>query len=170
MPLSQSIPERRPLAALALGLALILALLVPPASRAEAPITDVYAGPITASSTCSPTGAGAVPSTQAGSRSDFCVAFGLNSPAPAGDDLDRMVVDTPLGFVGDPTGRPICTAEEFGAETQARATCPAGSQVGDARVNLRFQRLANGGALTINAPGQAYVVTPAANEVARIGS
>lgn len=170
MPLSQSIPERRPLAALALGLALMLALLAPSVSRAEVPITDVYAGPITASSTCSPTGAGAVPSTQAGSRSDFCVAFALNSPPPLGDDLQRMVVDTPLGFVGDPTGRPICSDAEFALESGAIPTCPAASQVGDALSDLRaiFNGGTTGLALT-GVAGKAFVLNPAPDEVARIG-
>lgn len=173
MPLSQSSSARRPRAVLALVLACLLGLLVPAVSRADVPITDVYAGPVTAASACEPDGTGNVASTQAGGRTDFCIAFALNSAPPAqgnqGDDLDRMVVDTPLGFAGDPTGRPVCTDDEFGATTTAPAACPAGSQVGAAVTDLRVLYTGNTPVKLFNVPGKAYVLNAAANEVARIG-
>jgi hypothetical protein len=174
MSLSQSLSLRRsPLTAAALVLAALLVLLLPAAGRAAVPITDMYAGPITAASGCEPDGTGVVPSTQAGSRSDFCVAFALNSPPPTqsdqGDDLDRMVVDTPFGFAGDPTGRPVCTDDEFGATTYAVATCPAGSQVGTAVTDLRVLYTGNTPVKLFNVPGKAFVLNAAPTEVARIG-
>lgn len=174
MSLSQSLFSRRsPIAVVALALAALLALVLPAAGRAAVPITDVYAGPVTAASGCEPDGTGVVPSTQAGSRSDFCVAFALNSPPPTqsdqGDDLERMVVDTPLGFAGDPTGRPVCTDDEFGATTYAVATCPAGSQVGTAVTDLRVLYTGSTPVKLFNVPGKAYVLNPAPSEVARIG-
>lgn len=70
--------SRRPARGFALLITLLLVALSAPAARAAAPISSVYAGPITASSSCNPTGSGAVPSTQGSSRSDFCIAYAVN--------------------------------------------------------------------------------------------
>ncbi len=173
MPLSHTVPTRWPRAVLLVGLAAIAALLVPAASRADVPITSVYAGPITAASSCEPDGTGNVAATQAGGRTDFCIAFALNSPTPSqanqGDDLERMVVDTPLGFAGDPTNRPVCSDADFGVATTTAANCPVGSQVGQAVTDLRLLLSSANPLRLSNVRGEAYVLNRAPNEVARIG-
>jgi hypothetical protein len=145
------------------------ALIAAGPARAAVPITSLYAGPITAESFCTPDGTGAVASTQAGSRSDFCVAFALNSPPPAGDDLERMTVDTPLGFAGDPTGRPQCTAVQFAYESSDDSTCPADSQVGDAFADIIVATSDTTTLPITELPGRAYNLVPSSDEVALIG-
>lgn len=140
----------------------------PGAAHAAVSISALYSGPITAASDCAPDGSGAVPATQAGSHPDYCIAYSLNSPDPAGDDMQQEIVDTPLGFAGDLTGRPICTTAQFAADTSADVTCPTASQVGTATADLRL--LVNGSPLSLyGINGRAFLITPSAGEVARIG-
>ncbi len=120
MPLSRSRATPPWAATLPLALITALLLLLPATSRAAVPITQVFAGPVTPSSYCVADGSFSTPALDAGGRNDFCVAFALDSPPPAGDDLQRMVVDTPLGFAGDTTGRPTCTARS--SISRARTT------------------------------------------------
>lgn len=152
------------------ALLLLAGILLPAgAARAAVPITSVYAGPITAASDCEPDGSGAVPVTQAGGRPDFCVAFALSSPPPPGDDLQRQVVDTPLGFAGDPTGRPVCTTAQFAPTTTADVTCDPASQVGTASTDLRLQVTPTAVLPLFGVSGRAYVITPQPDELARVG-
>lgn len=161
--------------ALQFSLALVAVLLAAFASattaRAAAPISQMYAGPITAGSTCSPTGAGAVPKTQGSSRTDLCIAYAVSNPSgPGGDDMEQLIVDTPRGFSGNPDGLPQCTNAQFNlAANTADVSCPANSQMGDVRANIRVATQLLGTQTLTNVPGRVFNLEHTGNEVARLG-
>lgn len=138
---------------------------------AAAPISQMYAGPITAGSTCSASGAGAVPKTQGSARTDLCIAYAVNNPAgPAGDDMEQLIVDTPRGFSGNPDGLPQCTNAQFNyAAGTADVSCPANSQMGDVRANIRVNTALLGTQTLTNVPGRVFNLEHTGNEVARLG-
>lgn len=140
-------------------------------AQAAAPISQMYAGPITAGSTCAATGAGAVPKTQGSSRTDLCIAYAVDNPAgPTGDDMEQLIVDTPRGFSGNPDGLPQCTNAQFNyAAGSADVSCPANSQMGDVRANIRVNTSLLGTQTLTNVPGRVYNLEHTGNEVARLG-
>ena len=140
-------------------------------AQAAAPISQLYAGPITAGSTCSPTGAGAVPKTQGSARTDLCVAYAVDNPSgPGGDDMEQLIVDTPRGFSGNPDGSPQCTNAQFNyAANTADVSCPANSQMGDVRANIRVATQLLGTQTLTNVPGRVFNLEHTGNEVARLG-
>ncbi|MBO9532518.1 MAG: hypothetical protein J7513_06055 [Solirubrobacteraceae bacterium] len=153
--------------ALTSAVLILLALVLPASGRAAVPITGFYAGPVTADSDCYYTGQLMTASTQAGSRPDYCVAFALDTPAD--DDLKGQVVDTPLGFAGDTTGRPQCTAAQFGADNSNNVTCPAAAQIGDAYTDLTVDTNAGTDLELEGVPGRAFNLVPGDDELALIG-
>jgi hypothetical protein len=150
--------------------ALAAVIVAAPTARAAAPITKLYAGPIEASSSCNPDGAGAVAKTQGSSRTDFCIAYAVSNPSgPAGDDMERLVVDTPRGYSGNPDGSPQCADTQFNAATTTDVSCPASSQVGDVRTNIRVNTALLGPQTLSNVTGRVYNLEHTGNEVARLG-
>lgn len=149
----------------------ITAALGAASAHAAAPITGMYAGPITAASTCAPDGSGAVPSTQGSSRSDFCIAYAVDNPdGPGGDDMKRLIVDTPRGFSGNPDGLPQCSDAQFDYANQTSdVSCPGNSQMGDVRANIRVSTILLGTQSLTNVPGRVFNLQHSGNEVARLG-
>jgi hypothetical protein len=149
----------------------VCAAIVAAPAQAAAPITALYAGPIEASSACSADGAGAVPATQGSRRTDFCMAYAVSNPSgPAGDDMQQLIVDTPRGYSGNPDGSPQCTNAQFNYASQtSNVSCPANSQVGDVRTNIRVNTALLGTQTLANVPGRVYNLEHTGNEVARLG-
>ncbi|MFT4034207.1 MAG: hypothetical protein QM679_01370 [Patulibacter sp.] len=106
------------------------------------------------------------------SRSDFCIAYSVaNSSGPSGDDIKQEIVDTPIGFTGNPDGLPQCTDAQFGYTTapQSDVSCPATSQMGDARADITVATQLAGTQTLTNQTGRVYNLEHTGNEVARLG-
>ncbi len=118
-----------------------------------------------------PDGTGAVPKTQGSSRSDFCIAYAVDNPAgPSGDDMKRLIVDTPRGYSGNPDVLPQCTNAQFNYANQtSNVSCPGTSQVGDVRANIRVSTILLGTQSLTNVPGRVFNLEHTGNEVARLG-
>lgn len=140
-------------------------------AQAAAPITSLYGGPITAASSCTPDGTGAVAKTQGSSRTDFCMAYAVSNPGgPAGDDMKRLIVDTPRGFSGNPDQLPQCTNAQFNYANQTSdVSCPGTSQMGDVKANIRVSTILLGTQSLTNVPGRVFNLEHTGNEVARLG-
>lgn len=67
---------------------------------------------------------------------DTRVADNANNPVD-GDDMGRIVVDLPAGYVGSLASIPTCNADtQFGQANWAPVTCDPSSQLGDAYVRI----------------------------------
>lgn len=97
------------------------------------------------------------------------VADASNLPVD-GDDMQRIVLDLPAGYLGSPAAIPECNADtDFGAADHKPVTCPAASQLGDAYVRVNnFIR----NAIRVHVPltgSPIYNLTHGPNEVGRLG-
>ncbi len=109
------------------------------------------------------------PLTQAGAHPNARTAFQLNTRLDNNgqevpdQDLKDVVVDLPVGVVGNPTAAPACRMEVFASE--GAPLCPTASQVGVIRLDLRGQ---------VEEPRQislmpVYNLVPRADQPARFG-
>jgi hypothetical protein len=78
--------------------------------------------------------------TQAGAHADATTSFRLNTVRDArgvelpDEDLKDVVLELPVGAVGDPTATPQCSAADFG---YSPPRCPTATQVGVARLLIK---------------------------------
>jgi hypothetical protein len=162
--LKNSRPASRRLALLAL----VVAMFAVPATASAVTVTKIYAGPIAASSSCNPDGAGAVPALQAAAYADFCFAFRAQKVAAGGDDLKTTVIDSPQGVWANVDPQDQCEPAKFAATSINPAACGASTQVGQATATVRAA-LMPGLEIPLSIPGTVFDLRHTANEVGLLG-
>ncbi|MBJ7329768.1 MAG: hypothetical protein JHC95_07725 [Solirubrobacteraceae bacterium] len=128
-------------------------------------VNGLVAKPIAATSKCSALGEPATVS-QAGKRTDFCVALKLDGGGTAvpgtGDDMKDLTIGLPPGVLASPNAATLCTEHRF----ESTGGCSSASQVGT--VSLAIDAL--GIPLDENLlQGQVYNLQPVGTEPARLG-
>ncbi len=142
---------------------------MPGMASAKVAFTSVVAKPIDASSKC--TTLEAVPTvSQAGKRTDFCVALAtdggsdpeLGNLPGLGDDLKDLTLSLPPGQVASPKATPLCAREAF-----LKDKCAATSQVGT--LSLAVDVLGAGRIDERLLQGKVFNLAPQGTEGARLG-
>ena len=150
------------------ALVALLAALVAPSAAHAVKVERIFAGPITASSSCNPEGSGATRVNQAAAYNDFCFALRTTSKVkPGGDDLKKTVIDSPRGVLANVDIAPQCDAAKFAAKSTAPAACAVNTQVGAASAAIRADAL--GLEIPLNVKGRVYNLTHTNNEVGLLG-
>ncbi len=101
---------------------------------------------------------------------DTRVASGSPAAPVEGDDMQRIVLDLPAGYLGTMAAIDECDPQtQFGETNWKPVTCPASSQLGDAYVRIN-NFIRNALRIHIPLPGSpVYNLRPTANEVGLLG-
>ncbi|MBJ7522392.1 MAG: hypothetical protein JHC84_21995, partial [Solirubrobacteraceae bacterium] len=151
-------------------LAVLVLIALPQSASAKVSFTSVVAKPIAPTSKC--TTLEDVPAlTQAGSRTDFCVAMATNGgPDPQlgdlpglGDDMKNLTLALPLGTGASVKATPLCSRATF----LSSKGCPSASQVGE--LSLAVDILGAGRIDERLLQGKVFNLEPQGTEGARLG-
>ncbi len=139
-----------------------------PSSASAVKVERIFAGPVTAASSCNPEGSGATLAPQAAAYNDFCFALRTTSNVkPGGDDLKKTIIDSPRGVLANVDIAPQCDVAKFAAKSTAPAACAVNTQVGAATAAIRADVL--GLVIPLNVKGRVYNLTHTNNEVGLLG-
>ena len=149
---------------------MLVLIALPQSASAKVSFTSVVAKPIAPTSKC--TTLEDVPTlTQAGSRTDFCVAMATNGgPDPQlgdlpglGDDMKNLTLALPLGTGASVKATPLCSRATF----LSSKGCPSASQVGE--LSLAVDILGAGRIDERLLQGKVFNLEPQGTEGARLG-
>lgn len=154
--------------AIAPAIAVLLSLLAIPTAAHAVKVERIFAGPITASSTCNPEGNGATLAPQAAAYNDFCFALRTTSGVkPGGDDLRQTIIDSPAGVLANVDIAPQCDPAKFAAKATTPAACGIETQVGAANAAIRAD--VAGLPIPLNVRGRVFNLWHTNNEVGLLG-